>query len=79
LRNAVQHSGAARVQLTVTAPEGTIQVVVSDDGAGFAAPRADSAGHFGLAMVAEHVVELGARLRIRTAPGTSWILTVPTP
>lgn len=35
VRNAVKHSGAREIRVGVAAPDGRLQVVVSDDGAGF--------------------------------------------
>lgn len=79
LRNAVAHSGAAAIQLMLSDSGDAVDVVVNDDGSGFDPQQAARPGHFGLDMVADRVVRLGARLRLRSYPGTAWILSVPKP
>jgi two-component system NarL family sensor kinase len=77
LRNAVRHSGAATVTVTLGSTTYGVQVSVIDDGVGFDPLLAGAEGHFGLSLVRDLVIDTGADLRVHTGPGTSWLLTVP--
>jgi signal transduction histidine kinase len=77
LRNAVAHAGATEVYLALRQAGEAVQLTVADNGAGFDPARAEADGHFGLRLVSDLVGWLGAELRVATAGGTSWVLTVP--
>lgn len=79
LRNATRHSGAARIWLRLTATETGTQLLVEDDGAGFDALATHAEDHFGLRLMADAAITIGATLRVRTGPGagTIWVLEVP--
>ncbi len=72
LSNALKHSKATRVVVTVSNAEGGVAVTVSDDGVGFDAtsPRAASPGHLGLDGFATMVAAATGWANIRSAPGT---------
>ena len=65
--NAAKHSGASRVRVSIDEHDGTVEIVVEDDGAGFD-PEADTAG-FGLVGMHERVALAGGRLEVQTGPG----------
>jgi signal transduction histidine kinase len=79
--NAVRHSGANAVQLTLTFETRKLRLVVEDDGAGFEADRANGVaeGHFGLAGMRERAGAAGGRLEIhsRLGRGTAIVLEAP--
>jgi signal transduction histidine kinase len=68
LTNAAKHAGAERVRVEVARVNGSIEVVVEDDGHGFD-PGAATSG-FGLVGMRERVELTGGRLEIRSPPGT---------
>lgn len=68
LRNAVRHSGADRVQVTVRELPGRLEVEVSDDGRGLPARLPGPAqGHVGLAGLRERVELAGGLLTVANA------------
>jgi signal transduction histidine kinase len=75
--NVVRHSAASRVRLDAAREDGTVRLVVSDNGRGMPAhPRAG----VGLASMRERAVEVGGTLAHQPVPGggTAVVLTVPT-
>ena len=70
LHNAVRHAHAENVTVRVGGTNGTLVVVVSDDGVGFEPDSADlRSRHLGLTSMEERARELSGRLHIRSAPG----------
>jgi signal transduction histidine kinase len=69
IRNAVKHSGAKHVSVSVGATNGRARLEVDDDGRGFDPATAGGDGHFGLRAVEELVQEAGGELRVDSAPG----------
>ena len=82
LRNAVRHSGASDIWVELSQQPRCVRLDVADDGAGLAPGRAEQAaaeGHFGLRLIADVAVEVGARLSVATgADGTRFRMEVPT-
>ncbi len=68
LNNAVKHAGAASVTVSVDCTPDEVLLRVSDDGRGFDLAQAPSGG-LGLGILQERASEIGARLRIISAPG----------
>ncbi len=83
LFNAVKHSGTRSAAVNLRRLDGQLQVVVSDQGAGFdleAIPQAgEKGGGFGLFTVRERLDLVGGRLEIESAPGkgSRFVLTAP--
>lgn len=83
VRNALRHSGARTLGVTVTGEEQPVGrrlvLTVSDDGTGFDPQEPRSAGHFGLRGLAGLVRDAGGRLDVRSAAGegTTVHLEVP--
>ncbi|MEV6236064.1 ATP-binding protein [Lentzea sp. NPDC051838] len=75
LTNAVKHSRATTVALTVTHRGRNLVVTVTDDGIGGAAPSAGS----GLTGLADRVAALGGTLRVDSEPGAGTTVTAEVP
>jgi signal transduction histidine kinase len=77
LHNALRHSGAAEVRISLAARQGRVILEVADDGRGFAAKAPP--GGLGLASMRERAAAIGGSLTIRSAPGQGATvkLTVP--
>jgi signal transduction histidine kinase len=67
LHNALRHSGAAEVQMTVCASPRRVTLEVTDDGQGFAPELAPSGR--GLPSMRERAAGAGASLVVRSTPG----------
>lgn len=78
LHNALRHSGAARVELTMDAEDGAFVLRVTDDGRGFDTRAAATRG-LGLQSMSVRATELGGRLDVRTAPGEGTVVTLAVP
>jgi signal transduction histidine kinase len=77
LHNALRHSGAAQVRVSVCAPPRRVTLDVSDDGSGFL-PGLSTSG-VGLASMRDRAAAVGATLDIDSTPGggTSVRLVIP--
>jgi two-component system, NarL family, sensor kinase len=72
LANAVKHSGANRVEVSVAADAEWVELAVRDDGCGFAPERRAASlldGHIGLASTEQRVLFAGGRLDVTSTPG----------
>jgi len=69
LANAVKHAQPTRIRLQVQKQDGQVAVVVSDDGDGFDAARAEHRHGFGLGSMRERVTELGGVFQLDSTPG----------
>ena len=74
LNNVARHSGAQRVQVSIRLDDGTLKVVVQDDGTGFTAAgdallRSEAIGPRGLRGLRERAERTGGRCDIASAPG----------
>lgn len=76
LSNAVRHSGATQVSLSLGRAGGTLRLAVADNGTGLGTREAGSAG-LGLYIMQYRAQLIGARLDIRRPPkgGTSVVVT----
>ena len=84
VRNAARHSGARRVDLSVSRQEKLWELVVEDDGQGMAAGRVEARheeGHLGLHALGELLMDEGGSLALHSAPnaGTRVEIKVPAP
>ncbi len=83
LLNAKRHADARRVKVRLRIDEGYIEIVVADDGQGFASEQwgeaAAKPGHFGLLGMRERIGLLGGVCKIASKPGegTTVRITVP--
>jgi two-component system sensor histidine kinase UhpB len=80
LANALRHSGADHVDVSVTRANGALQIVVRDNGAGFDATRdPSSSGGLGLRGMSERVGALGGALALTNDPQGGARLTASLP
>ncbi len=82
LRNVERHARANRIAVSVERDEAGVQLVVADNGAGFAPEdreRRREEGHVGLSLLEELAARAGGRLAVRSAPGdgTTFELELP--
>ena len=68
LGNALAHSGALAVALTVSVTDGQVRLTIRDDGSGFD-PVAEYAGHLGLRTMRDRMLDLGGTCRIDSSLG----------
>ncbi len=78
LTNVAKHSKAEHVSVVVTRRDGTVTVVVEDDGRGFGSAGGDSGG-LGLVGMKERVGLLGGRLAIESTEGSGTTIVAEVP
>lgn len=81
LANAVRHSGAHHIAVTLRYEARTVRLRVQDDGCGFdmAAQALHPSGGFGLESMRQRVEQLGGALRIQSRPGGGTEVDVAVP
>ena len=82
LRNVAAHSGAEQVTVTIDSGEGTVTMVIDDDGRGFDQARLSTshdAGHLGLHALGGVVADAGGSLTVSSAPGQGTRVVVDVP
>jgi signal transduction histidine kinase len=79
LRNAVRHSGATAVSVRLVEVGGQVTLTVADDGAGFHVAAAPAQDHFGLRLMTDAAVSVGAELQVSSRPGAgaAWLMRLP--
>jgi signal transduction histidine kinase len=65
--NAIKHADPGRISITVSLSDGSLEVIVVDNGSGFSVDSAERS--FGLVGMQERVSLAGGKLRIESAPG----------
>ncbi|WP_431045105.1 GAF domain-containing sensor histidine kinase [Streptomyces sp. P1-3] len=81
LHNALRHSGAGRVEVTLTRQgDGGALLRVADDGSGFDPSATRRAGrHLGLVSMRDRAGGVGGRLRVDSAPGKGTLIEMEVP
>ena len=74
LANAVQHSKARTIWLSIQREDDCLHVEIADDGRGFDPVGQTSRLHFGLSLMKERALEIGAELEIRSSPGSGTVV-----
>jgi len=77
LTNVVKHAGASRVTVALVEDDGTVELSVTDDGAGFETDAASEG--FGLIGMHERIALLGGELDFDSRPGagTTVVARIP--
>lgn len=79
--NAVKHSGANQIEVTLRSSSDAIRITIKDDGSGFS--REDAAapgpGHYGIIGMKERASQIGAVLDLTTDPGSGTTVTLVLP
>jgi PAS domain S-box-containing protein len=78
LSNSMRHAQAKHRWVRLSHTEGTIQLVICDDGVGFTARQRPSRGH-GLANMVARAKKIRARFTLDSAPGRGTCITVNVP
>jgi PAS domain S-box-containing protein len=68
LNNIAKHAGASRVDIYLQYGSGAVDLRIRDDGRGFD-PEQTPPGHYGLSMMRERAIAVGATLSITSQPG----------
>ena len=68
LHNIAKHAQATCVDLVLEVGPSDVTLLVADDGRGFD-PQAAHPGHFGLQLMREQAIAVGAALELVSAPG----------
>jgi two-component system NarL family sensor kinase len=81
IRNAITHSHAGRVALSLSYDDGRVTLVVRDNGVGFdpAESRDDGRPHFGLRLMGELAAEAGGEAMVDSSPGWGTTVAVEVP
>jgi signal transduction histidine kinase/ligand-binding sensor domain-containing protein len=71
ITNAVRHSGAGTIEVTLASSREGLCLTVRDDGAGFSADDNEhpQPGHYGLIGMRERASQIQGKLRVESAPG----------
>lgn len=69
LNNAIRHSGADVIVVTLAREDAGTRLTVTDDGRGFRTEDPAPDGHFGLTFMRENAGRAGGAAEIRSAPG----------
>jgi signal transduction histidine kinase len=77
LANVRKHSGAQRVQVTLSYGDGAARLEVTDDGAGF--DPGQVSGGYGLRGMRVRILQAGGGFDVRTQPGAGTALSVEVP
>jgi len=79
LSNVARHSGASRAELELAVRDGTLTLVIGDNGRGFDTTAARSDGHRGLANLKSRAETMGGSLEVNSErrAGTRVVASVP--
>ena len=79
LHNAVKHSSASHISVSLTSEGHVTRLVVTEDGVGFEPQSVDRDSHFGLQLLADRVEAAQGVLYVRSEPGsgTTVVATLP--
>jgi len=78
LHNVVKHAQASRVEIRLRRVDGSIELMIRDDGRGFDTAQSFP-GHVGLQSMPERARKLGGSLTIDSAPGSGTKVTAELP
>ena len=79
LSNIARHSGATRTRIVLLARDGTLELMISDNGRGFAVDAGRPTSHQGLVNMHARAAALGGRLDVDSEPGKGTRIIVEVP
>lgn len=79
LNNAVKHSEAKKIEITVTTSEKSLILEISDDGIGFDVAEKKKSGGSGLLNLYSRANLIQASLNIQSTPGSGTIISIALP
>jgi signal transduction histidine kinase len=80
LHNALRHSGAGRVAVTLTRDTSAVMLRITDDGRGFDTDEVRHAGrHLGLVSMRHRAGSVGGRLTVESGPGEGTTVQMEVP
>jgi signal transduction histidine kinase/ligand-binding sensor domain-containing protein len=79
LGNAAKHAHATRITVRLTRSDGTVSLLVSDDGVGFDPSRLGMSGGLGLITMRERASQLNGTFEFASAPGHGTTIRVVIP
>lgn len=79
VRNALRHSGAARVDLEVNLSNGNLVMTIADKGCGFSPDTNGATLGLGLSGMVERMKDIGGTLGVRSAPASGTTVTASVP
>ncbi|GAB2174550.1 ATP-binding protein [Dongia sp. agr-C8] len=79
LTNVLRHAAASTVSLVLELHDGTLQVIIEDDGRGFDVEAVAAQGRLGLPGIAERLAVVGGTLSIDSSPGAGTTLYIRIP
>jgi two-component system NarL family sensor kinase len=77
--NAVRHSRANQVSLSLSETASGLEAVLKDNGVGFEVAAVEAHNHYGLRGMRERVQKIGGQLNINTAPGKGTEIAIAIP
>jgi signal transduction histidine kinase len=77
--NAIRHSRATEMHLSLTQTRTTCEARLIDNGVGFAVSAAEGSSHYGMRGMRERIRKIGGDISFQSAPGkgTEIHITVP--
>lgn len=67
--NAIRHSRASEMRLSLTQTRNTCEARLSDNGVGFAVSAAEGSSHYGIRGMRERIRKIGGEITFHSAPG----------
>jgi len=77
IANAVRHSGATELSISVCYDATTVRLIVEDNGRGF--PAGEDSASFGIRGMGKRAESIGASLDLRSSPGNGTSVQLETP
>lgn len=75
ITNAVKHSGAENIWISLQEEPGVVRLVVSDDGCGFDPSTGGRSDHFGMWLMQEQATAAGGTVEVGSTPGQGTCVT----
>jgi signal transduction histidine kinase len=74
MTNAAQHSNGRTIWVSLIREQNATELLVEDDGSGFDTDAPAKRHHFGLQLMNDRALSIGARLQIRSGPGSGTVV-----